>query len=222
MSNPQESNIAVSFTNIHNIITRGLKVSIESVQGVIQHGFQDAGRREGLFNFIHALCSVLNSHHLTEDEIAFPYFREKMPGAPFDILIRRHQEMVEILGEIKLSLDKCEKNDQLETNLENLEEALVRLDDSWQPHIQMETVRFISKADALVPVEEQLRLVEQFAQHGVKLAVPATLTVPFLLYNLPPKDREVFSRGIPAEVLQHLVPVVWKAQWESMKPYLLV
>ena len=221
MSQSQASHIAVSFRNIHNIITRGLKVSIESVSGVIQHGFQDAGRREGLFNFIRALCSVLSSHHLTEDEIAFPYFREKMPEAPFDILVRGHQEIVEILGEIKLALDKCEKNDQLETNLKNLEEALVRLDDLWQPHIQMETVRFISKADALVPVEEQLRLVEQFAQHGVKLAVPATLTVPFLLYNLPLEDREVFSRGIPAEVLQHLVPVVWKAQWESMKPYLL-
>jgi hypothetical protein len=39
MSTPQESNIAVSFYNIHNIITRGLNVSIDGVQGALQNGF---------------------------------------------------------------------------------------------------------------------------------------------------------------------------------------
>jgi hypothetical protein len=42
-----------------------------------------------------------------------------------------------------------------------------------------------------------------------------------MLYNLPVEDRKVFSQGIPAEVLQNLVPVVWKEKWESMTPFLL-
>jgi hypothetical protein len=42
-----------------------------------------------------------------------------------------------------------------------------------------------------------------------------------MLYNLPPEDRKVFSRDIPVEIVQDLVPMAWKAQWESMIPYLL-
>ncbi len=221
MSEPPQTNIAVSFNNIHNIITRGLKVSIESVQAVINNDFQDESHREGLFNYIRALSSVLNSHHLMEDEIAFPYFRELLPEAPFDKLMYWHQEMVKMLDEINLALEKCVKNDQLETNLGNLAKALTRLFDTWRPHIQTEAVEFISKADALVSMEEQLRLVGQFSEYGVKTAVPHPLTVPFLLYNLPPEDRQVLSNNMPVEIVTHLVPVVWKEQWASMGPFFL-
>ena len=34
MSTKQEANIAVSFYNIHNIITRGLKVSLGNARGI--------------------------------------------------------------------------------------------------------------------------------------------------------------------------------------------
>jgi hemerythrin-like domain-containing protein len=221
MSISREAHVAASFANIHNIITRGLKVSIESLQAASQNGFQDEGRREGLFNYIRALCSVLNAHHLTEDEIAFPYFREKMPEVRFDILMYWHQKIVEIMDEVKLRLEKCEKNAATAANLGELEQELTRLNETWLPHIQHETEDFISKADALIPAEEQLKLVGQFSEHGVKIAVPHPLTVPFLLYNLPPADRQVFSKDMPAEMIQHLVPDVWKEQWESMSPYFL-
>jgi iron-sulfur cluster repair protein YtfE (RIC family) len=199
MSEQQESNIAVNFSTVHNIITRGLRVSIEGVQEVLQRGFPDEVNREGYFNYIRALASVLTAHHLTEDEIAFPYFREKLPEAPFDRLIDWHQVMVHLLDEIKLAAEKYEKNDQLETELRNLENALTRLNESWHPHILMETNEFISKADALIPVEEQLRLVRLFGEHGQRLALPPYLTVPFMLYNLPEEERKVFSQGMPPE-----------------------
>ncbi len=221
MSTSRESNVAVSFYNIHSIITRGLQVSIENIQGARQQGFQDEHRRAGLFQYIRALASVVNSHHLTEDEIAFPYFQKLLPDVPFDQLTRWHQEMDGMLAEITLVLDKCEQNVQPETNLGGLENALASLNESWHPHIKMETDTFITKVDGLIPEEEQLRLIRQFSEHGQKIALPPELTLPFLLYNLPPQDRQVFSREIPAEVLQHLVPVVWKARWEAMTPYLL-
>jgi hemerythrin-like domain-containing protein len=221
MSNQQESNVAVSFFNIHNIITRGLRVSLESVQEVIQRGFQDEESQEGFFNFIRALTSVMNAHHLTEDEIVFPYFRDKLPEAPFDSLTYYHHLMVLILDEINLAVGKCANKDQLETELMNIENALARLNEEWPYHIQPETDEFINKADALIPVEEQLRLVRLFAEHGLKNAVPHYLTIPFMLYNLPLEDRMIFSQEMPAEVIQNLVPVVWKEKWESMTPFLL-
>jgi hemerythrin-like domain-containing protein len=221
MSNQQESNIAISFFNIHNIITRGLRVSLESVREVLQRGFRDEESREGFFSFIRALSSVLNAHHLTEDEIVFPYFRDMLPDAPFDSLTEWHHLMVRILDEINLAVAKCDNNEKLETELRNIENALARLNNMWPYHIKPETDELINKADALLPVKEQLRLVGVFAEHGLKNAVPHYLTVPFMLYNLPLEDRMVFSQGMPAEVIQNLVPVVWKEKWESMTPFLL-
>ena len=221
MSKQQESNIAVSFFNIHNIITRSMRVSLEAAQVILQSGFQDERTRTGFFNYIRAFTSVLNALHHMEDEIAFPYFREKLPDNNFDDLTYWHHWMHEILDEINLAAEKCVKNNQPEIELKNIENALSRLNEAWPWHIQPETDGFISKADALVPVEEQLRLVRLFAEHSQKLAIPHYLTFPFMLYNLPEEDRKVFSQGMPAEVLQNLIPVVWKEKWESMKPYLL-
>ena len=79
------------------------------------------------FSITSGLSSVLNSHHLTEDEIAYPYFRDILPEALFDKRLYWHEENVKIWDEIRLALKKCEKNDQLETNLGNLEKALTRL-----------------------------------------------------------------------------------------------
>ncbi len=221
MSIQQESNIAVSFLNIHNIITRSVRISLENAQVLLKGGFQDERTWEGFFNYLQAFTSVLNAHHHMEDEIAFPYFRDKLPGADFDDLTFWHHWMHERLEIINLAAEKFNKNNQLETELRNIENALSELNAGWPEHIKPETADFISKADALVPVEEQLRLVRLFAEHSQKLAVPHYLTIPFMLYNLPVEDRKVFTQGMPAEVLENLVPVVWKEKWESMKPYLL-
>ena len=126
-----------------------------------------------------------------------------------------------MLEEINQAVAACEQNDQFEINLRRLSDTLARLDDSWQPHIQMEFDQFIALADALIPVEEQLRLTRLFGEHGQQHSGPPYLTVPFLLYNLPAEERALFAQGMPAEVTQHLVPVVWKEQWASMAPYLL-
>ena len=221
MSKFNESNVATSFQNIHNIITRGLKVSIESLQAALQQGFQDNRRREGLFNYIRALSSTVNAHHLTEDDIVFPYYRDKLPEVSFDRLTYFHRVMMRVLDEINAAVEKYAKNGNPGNELESLGAPLIQLNDLWHPHIQFETNAFISKADGLIAVEEQLKLVGQMAEHDLKIAVPHPLTVPFMLYNLPEEDRAVFSQWIPGEVVQKFVPLTWKEQWESMTPYLL-
>lgn len=213
--------IAESFTNIHNIITRGLSTAIDGVQKVTDSQDINAIEHKGLLLYIQALASVLHSHHLTEDEVAFPYFRDKLPGAPFDVLSLEHRGMVKLLEVMNNALAKWEMNDQPDVNLRHLERALITLNDIWIPHIRVEKEDFIVKADALLPMEECVRLVGAFAEHGVKHAIPHPITVPFLLFNLPPPERAAFSQGMPAEVVQHLVPVVWKSQWEAMQPFLL-
>jgi hypothetical protein len=47
------------------------------------------------------------------------------------------------------------------------------------------------------------------------------LAVPFLLYNVESDDRAHFFAVMPPEITQQLVPVVWKDEWASMKPFLL-
>jgi hypothetical protein len=165
---------------------------------------------------------VVDSHHLTEDELVFPYFRDKLPAAPFDLLSSQHKLIVPILGEIRVAADKCGKEDQVGAALMDLGDALQRIDVIWHPHIRMEEEAIVDKADALLPVEEQLRLVKQWTEHGVAHIGSPFLTVPFMLYNLTPEVREAFAAGMPKEVTQNLVPVVWKEKWESMTPFLLI
>ena len=221
MSEKRATHIAASFSQIHNIITRGLGVSLENVQELSRRGPLDEKEPAGLLNYIRALASVLNGHHLMEDELAFPYFRDKIPEAPFDVLTEWHQKMLVKLDATKAAVEKIEKDDGPEAALKDLETALVWLNNAWRPHIRSETLEFINKADGLVSVEEQLRLVKLFAEHSQKNAVPPYLTVPFVLFNLPAEERQVFSQGMPEELLQNLVPVVWKNKWESMMPFFL-
>jgi hemerythrin-like domain-containing protein len=221
MSEKRATHIAVSFIQIHSIITRGLRVSLENVQTLSRQAPRNEKAPAGLLNYIRALASVLNGHHLMEDELAFPYFQDKLPEAPFNVLTEWHQRMVLKLDAARAAVEKIAKDDQPEAALKDLENALVWLNNAWRPHINSETIEFINKADALVSVDEQLRLVKLFAEHSQKIAVPPYLTVPFVLFNLPAAERQVFSQGMPVEVLQNLVPVVWKEKWESMSPYLL-
>ena len=221
MTQQKESYIAVNLGAIHNVITRGLKVSIESVQGPAQRELEDEGRRAGFFNYVRTLVSVFTAHHVTEDEVAFPYFRDKLLGAPFDLLIAQHQEMIPILEEIKSAVERCEQEGRVGAGLRDLEAALGRVNDMWHPHIQIEQEHLIEKADALLPVEEQLGLVKLFREYSKQHSGPAYLAAPFILYNLAVEERERFAKEMPIEVTGHLVPVVWKEQWASMAPFLL-
>jgi len=221
MPSQPEGYIGFSLTAIHNVITRGLKVSIESARGFAEHGFGDEKERAGFLNYVRTLTSVLDGHHLTEDEVAFPYLRDKLPAAPIDLLMAQHQEMIPVLGEIKSAVERCEKEGQVEAGLRDIEAGLIKVDSIWHPHIQIEQEHIVEKADAMLPIEEQMRLVKLSGEHSQKHSGPPYLAVPFTLYNMEKEERAVFAKEIPAEVTDHLVPVVWKDQWASMAPFLL-
>lgn len=214
MSDLTESIFTISFQNIHKIITRALQVSIERIQGLATQEFEDEGSKQGFLNYVQTLVTILHSHHLTEDDLVFPYLRAKLPHAPFETLVQEHHAMVRVLDEIKPLLKKGE--------VAQLLSPLKRLNALWHPHIDTEMCECIHKADGVVSGEEQARMVKRFSEHGQGHSGPPELALPFLLYNLSPEDRQEFSKDWPPELLQHLVPVVWKAKWESMAPYLWI
>ena len=92
----------------------------------------------------------------------------------------------------------------------------------WRPHIQIEEQHFDLKlVGELLPAEEHLRLLKSIAEFSQANSGPPYLTIPFILHNLASEARAVLAKSMPAEVIEQLVPVVWKEQWQSMKPFLL-
>ena len=80
--------IARDFLRIHSVITYALKVSIERSESYAQEGYPDATTRKGFTSYVRCLSALLYAHHITEDDLAFPYFWEKLPDLPVDLLER--------------------------------------------------------------------------------------------------------------------------------------
>jgi hemerythrin-like domain-containing protein len=211
--------ITTSLLAFHKIITRGLEVAKENVQRFTQQGFPDDATREGFLTYVRTLGIVLNGHHLSEDEVAFPYYRDKLPDTPFDMLIAQHHQIEPELERIESALDKVQGGD--EAALADAGAALDAIRAIWYPHIQIEEQHLVGTADELLPVEERFRLVGVLTQFGQAHTQPPFLSVPFLLYNLPAADRAVFTQGMPAEMTETLIPIVWKEKWAPMMPFFL-
>lgn len=219
MSQP---NVARGLLHIHHIITRGLEVSLAKSREFSEHGFPDASMRTGFANYVRAFASVLRAHHMTEDELAFPYFRSKLPGLPYDKLQNDHHTLEPMLPKLEALAGEIESNPQPTGPLTELHSLLTALGELWYSHIRMEEENFPESLLAqMMTVEEHLSLLQQAGAHSQKIAKPDYLVVPFMLYNLNEEERREFSRALPPVVVEQLVPVAWKDQWASMRPFLL-
>jgi hemerythrin-like domain-containing protein len=222
MSKLNKPNIGADLIRIHSVITRALDVAIEHGQSFAQEGYPNASTQEGFVSYVQTFVSVLHAHHLTEDDLVFPYFRDKLPDAPFDLLMAQHREMQPILDEIKAAIEKVAADVQVGESLNDLNRALTKMAEIWHPHIQREEDHLsVEKAGALLDTEEHIRLGRTFAQHSQEHSGPDFMVAPFILYNLPPEERAIMSQAMPPIVTQQLVPFVWKEKWEPMLPFLL-
>jgi hemerythrin-like domain-containing protein len=218
MSGQSEANVALSLITIHKVITRGLVVCREKSREFIQDGFPDETSIDGFQNYIKAFVSVLHSHHMLEDELVFPYFYNKITETPFNLLIEQHKDMVVILDEIQSALENIENQE----GLEDLNRAVFRLNEKWHPHIQIEETYFnLERVGDMFPAEVHIQLIKDYSEYSQQHSGPPYLTLPFVLFNLPHDMREQMSKGMPSEVTNNLIPVVWKEQWASMRPFLL-
>ena len=219
MSDDHRTNIGISLLCIHHCITRGIEVSLQYSQGFLQSGFPYEETRSGFYSYVRSLASVVHAHHLSEDDVAFPYFKDKYPQIPFDTLQDTHRKIIPILAAINLSLDQPGENGE---RLTEFIRSLSALETLWRPHIQLEESYITPKTvDELASLEDQQKLAMQIGQHNQKYAIPDFLTVPFTLFNLAGAEREYMAAEMPPIVTQQLVPQVWKEKWSPMIPFLL-
>lgn len=217
MPEMNQQNIGTSLICIHRVITRGLSVSIENSQSFAQTGFPDPLTLSGFSDYVKAWLSVISAHHLVEDELAFPYFRDMIPDAPYDLISAEHQTMASILLEAKVAVGT-----QPNIALKELEDAATRINKIWHPHIQREEHYFsVARLAELIEPEEHVRLNRLFMEFDQQHSGPDYLVVPFMLYNLSEEDRKVLADAMPPVLTQELVPIVWKDKWSQMKPFLL-
>jgi hemerythrin-like domain-containing protein len=222
MSETYRPNVARSLLRIHMAITRALDVVIDRSRSFAEQGFADSSLQAGFVSYVNSLASFLNAHHLSEDELVFPYFREKMPEMPFDLLMDQHKQMLQLLNEIEAAAHAVAADAEASEPLYRLNQATSDLREMWRPHIGIEETYYVpEKMDALLDPEEQARLIKLFAQYSQEHLEPDYLVVPFFLFNLPAQERELVSHEVPEIVTQQLVPVVWKEKWAPMAPFLL-
>jgi len=201
---------------IHKIITRGLTVSLQKCEEYLENKAVPASEAAGFTTFVSTLTKVAHSHHLSEDEISFPYFRDYLE-APFDRLMEDHQSISHILDRIGRYLPDLTKDE-----ITGLHDTLKEFQAMWVPHIQIEEENFtVQKVQERVSMKDQIVIAKKMAAHGSRNSGPGPLALPFLFYNLEGMDRDTFMKSFPLIVRKILVPVIWKSRWEPMSPFLL-
>ena len=222
MEQAVKGTLAQDLMRIHRVVTRSVKVALDSSMEFAQKGFPDPATREGFYNYVHSLASLLHSHHLGEDEIAFPQVRVKMPDEPVDQLCVHHEQMQAILDRINPLVEKAQNGASDAEVLPKLTQELDQLNTLWNSHIHAEEDIFsLKKLNAAFQAYEQNEIGQKMAEHGVKHIGPDYLVLPFVFYNLSEMDRAEWAVAVPPVLTQQMIPVVWKEKWASMKPFLL-
>jgi len=201
---------------IHKIISRGLGVSIRKCDEYLMKQGLTPSEYNGFSMYLSTLKWVTHSHHLSEEDIAFPYFKDFIE-APYNKLREDHHEMAHILD----SLDKC-LPEVSSGKVSKLYEVLLEFDKLWSPHIKIEEENFTSeKLHSVIGMKEQVDLVKKLGEHSIKNSGPGPLALPFLFFNLEGRDREDFMKPIPWIAKKVLVPLIWRSQWKPMSPFFL-
>lgn len=222
MSNENRPNIGEDYIRFHKVMTRGLAVSLKNVNEFLDIGSFETSNREGFINYVQSFSSILNGHHLVENEKIFPYFMDKLPEVPYERLISEHNIFKNGLQEINTGLgDLSSVNDELKS-LKLLKSGLDKIDQIWHPHIKIEDIQLYQQVGSLkIDLEEMVKIQKEFVEFFQEHTGPEYLVIPFVLYNLTPKDRAKTVQGLPEIVTKQLVPIEWKDKWAQMQPFLL-
>jgi len=223
MADTVKPNVGADMLRIHRVITRSLDVSIQRGADFAREGFPSATIQEGFALYLRALAGVLNAHHLGEDETAFPYFRERIPDAPYDKLMADHRLIEAVLEKLEAATGAVAGNAQPGDSLHTLDGVLATLYRLWHPHIGIEESILYDpeRVAALMDEEENVQLSQKMGESSQKHLHAPDVEIPFVLYNLGPEDRAIMTKMLPPVVTQQLVPLVWRAKWAPMKPFLL-
>lgn len=208
--------VAGDLLRIHNICTRALANGCRLAEGFgRREGFPDRATRRGFLRYARTLHAALHSHHLTEDDLAFPALQQRLPDGPYQQLHEQHQHMDVLLDRARIALDTLEQGD--DSGLAPLADALRGLLDLWLPHIAIEESVFTTEViDRLFPMPEQSDMARQFAKRGQEHGGPGPYMVPFLLFHLDPAERRILASHMPWFLVKVLVPYAWRGAWKPM------
>ncbi|MFZ6027831.1 MAG: hemerythrin domain-containing protein [Chloroflexota bacterium] len=213
-----------TLNRIHKVITRGLDVTIDKSLAFAKTGFPDKAIATGFFRYVKSCLITLYAHHVTEDEVAFPFFQRRVPSLRLDGLIMQHQQMVPHRETIKALIEKAadEPETDLSVLLTKVAESATNLRTLWLMHINAEESYFTSESITSLQLskEEQANIIRQTVEYNQKYCHPAAWVLPFLLYNLRAHDRAKLAENMPPQMMKVLVPIVWKNEWAPMKPFL--
>ena len=211
--------MATDLQRIHAVITRGIEVSTMNFREFLD---KKENAPAGFLDFVQAFSVVLKAHHETEDELVFPYFREKLSDVPFDSLSSDHEKIEGEIGKITAALSELRKGTDNLVRLETLSAPLNRIKEIWHPHIGIEESRMSPEIlEKLLPVEEHIILSARFSKHGMARSNPPQLVLPFILYNLEPGPRHAMAANMPKMLTKFILPLLWRNKWIRMKPYFL-
>ena len=222
MSTKNQSNIGEDYIRLHKVMTRGLLVSLQNINEFLQIGALEKLNREGFLKYVQSFSSVLNGHHLVENEKIFPYFKDKLPEVPYERLMSEHEIFKDGLQEINTGIKHLtSENDEL-NSLKLLKSGFDKIDQIWHPHIQIENTQLYGRIGSLnIDLEEMMKIKKETVDFFQEHTDPAYLVMPFVLYNLSPEDRAIVSQGFPEIVTKQLIPIDWKDKWTPMQPFLL-
>jgi len=212
----EENPIVQGLVTIHKIISRGLNISIRKCDEYLSKKGMPQGETAGFSMYVSTLKSVTHAHHLSEDEIAFPYFK-KLIEAPYDRLKDDHQKIASHLEILDKYISEIPSG-----GIGQLREVLVEIEKLWVPHIRIEEENLTAeKLNPVLRPKEQADITEKLSRHGMENSGPGPLTLPFMIYNLEGNDREAFTKPFPWILKKVLIPIIWKGQWKPMSPFFL-
>ena len=222
MPETHKPNPARDLLLIHRIISRAIEVTRQKGQEFLAAGFPDESTRQGYQDYVQCLVGVLEAHHLTEDEVLFPDLGVRIPSAPCKLLSADHQKMTGLLDGLKNALTLFDREGSTRA-IDSILNGLERLRDMWYPHIGIEESNFNEQnVGQVMTVEEQSAFAQRTARVSQEHISPNYLVVPFLLFNLAPAERRLFSANMPPVVTQELVPLAWKEKWLPMQPFFVM
>lgn len=217
--NEMDNMLAGSTLLIHKMISRGINVSVEWGDKFSQQGFDNDHLQDGYIKYVKCLLKNLEHHHLVEDDVMFPFFHDKLPNTKFDQLEEEHEMITRLIEELS-SIPLLNNDD---TNIQNdvteISQTLSKISDLWFKHIRLEEEDFINLIGASVSQDESLFLLEKISTYRDDLFEPYSLTMPFILFNLEPEERQIMAMELPPEIIEELIPHAWKAEWETMTPF---
>lgn len=208
---------------IHMAITRGLRVTVEQGTRLAAKSHRDPAIQAGFALYAGTLIVALRAHHMSEDAVAFPRLRALLPDVPFDKLIADHRTMDGWLGQLEKGAHALEAEEEEGTAAGNLAEVATLMSDVWHPHIQIEEGQLYAAhvTATLMNPAEDAEFSRSLGEYAQAHAQPLSLTMPFLVYNLPAQERGVYTASMPPTVMEQLISLAWKDEWAPMQPFLL-